>query len=146
MPPLETARPRHYLRWIVLLVVLILAYFVWRIVFPAPSPTMSTQATMQEAIIPNAPTPAAADHVAAQKDFQYLVSYTDAGFSPATLRMKKGETVRFTNNASAALKLTIAAEASQTIAHGAYVQFTASTVGNVVYTDGTASGTLIVTQ
>ena len=32
--------------------------------------------------------------------FQALVSYTDGGFEPAKLTIKKGETVRFTNNSS----------------------------------------------
>ena len=32
--------------------------------------------------------------------FQVLVSYTDRGFEPATATIKKGETIRFTNNSS----------------------------------------------
>jgi plastocyanin len=32
--------------------------------------------------------------------FQALVSYTDRGFEPSTITIKKGETVRFTNNSS----------------------------------------------
>jgi plastocyanin len=32
--------------------------------------------------------------------FQHLVSYTDGGFEPAHLTMKRGEVVRFTNNSS----------------------------------------------
>ena len=146
MPPLETARPRHYLRWIVLLVVLILAYFVWRIVFSVPSPQMSTAATIPELVIPNAPRATATDYVAAQQDFQYLVSYTDAGFSPTTLRVKKGETVRFTNNASTEIGFTIASGTPQTIAHGAYVQYTASTSGSFTYSGATFVGTLTVIQ
>ena len=35
--------------------------------------------------------------------FQYLVSYTDRGFEPATLGVKEGETVRFTNNSGGGL-------------------------------------------
>lgn len=34
------------------------------------------------------------------KGFQVLVSYTDRGFEPSTALVKKGETVRFTNNSS----------------------------------------------
>lgn len=34
------------------------------------------------------------------KGFQYFVSYTDNGFEPAELTVKRGETVRFTNNSS----------------------------------------------
>lgn len=32
--------------------------------------------------------------------FQSLVSYTDGGFEPTTLTVKRGDTVRFTNNSS----------------------------------------------
>lgn len=35
--------------------------------------------------------------------FQHLVSYTDGGFEPAHLTMKRGEVVRFTNNSSSDL-------------------------------------------
>lgn len=34
------------------------------------------------------------------KGFHALVSYTERGFEPRTLSIKKGETVRFTNNSS----------------------------------------------
>ncbi len=34
------------------------------------------------------------------RDFALLVSYTDRGFEPSDAAIKKGETVRFTNNAS----------------------------------------------
>ena len=37
------------------------------------------------------------------KGFQLLVSYTDYGFQPAVASIKKGDTVRFTNNSSGAL-------------------------------------------
>jgi len=42
--------------------------------------------------------PEAAAALAKSRGFQYLVSYTDRGFEPSTLSVKKGETVRFTNN------------------------------------------------
>lgn len=35
--------------------------------------------------------------------FQHLVSYTNGGFEPAELTVKRGETVRFTNNSSSDL-------------------------------------------
>ena len=38
--------------------------------------------------------------LAASHGFQYLVSYTNKGFEPAELTLKKGEAVRFTNNSS----------------------------------------------
>ena len=36
----------------------------------------------------------------ASTGFEHLVSYEDGGFSPSTLTIKKGQTVRFTNNSS----------------------------------------------
>ncbi len=36
----------------------------------------------------------------ASKGFSLFVSYTDNGFEPAEASIKKGETVRFTNNSS----------------------------------------------
>lgn len=41
--------------------------------------------------------------LAASDGFQYLVSYTDGGFEPPTLSVKRGETVRFTNNSQSDL-------------------------------------------
>ena len=37
------------------------------------------------------------------RGFEVLVSYTDNGFEPATTSIKKGETIRFTNNSSGTL-------------------------------------------
>ena len=42
--------------------------------------------------------------------FQHLVSYTDHGFEPPVLKIKKGEVIRFTNNS--ARDLWIASSAS----------------------------------
>lgn len=36
--------------------------------------------------------------LAASKGFQVLVSYTDGGFEPNVVTIKKGDTIRFTNN------------------------------------------------
>ena len=41
--------------------------------------------------------------LAKSNGFQFLISYTDRGFEPAELSVKKGETVRFTNNSSESL-------------------------------------------
>lgn len=40
------------------------------------------------------------DRLAASHGFQALASYTDQGFEPVQISIKKGETVRFTNNSS----------------------------------------------
>lgn len=60
------------------------------------------------------PIPPYTEEIAAQlatsKGFQLLVSYTDNGFEPATGTIKKGETVRFTNNSSGDLWLAASGE------------------------------------
>ena len=45
-----------------------------------------------------APSPEVLAQLATSPAFQYLVSYSGAGFAPLTLTVKKGETIRFTNN------------------------------------------------
>lgn len=146
MPPQQTHSTRHYLRWLGLLAALIIGYAALRIVFPPLSPRMSTQATMQEFVIPNAPQPTAGDYVSAQKGFQYIVSYSDTGFSPTAFSIKKGETVRFVNNASSVLNLTIGTGEARALVRGAYVQYTAEQTGGIPYSDHTISGTLMVTE
>ena len=61
--------------------------------------TASAPAATQEAPRP-APSPAVLAQLATAPAFQYLVSYSDIGFSPTSLSVKKGETIRFTNNSS----------------------------------------------
>jgi len=63
---------------------------------PAPAPATTTASpTSGEA---PALSPEAAAAFAKSHGFQYLVSYTDRGFEPPALSVKKGETVRFSNN------------------------------------------------
>lgn len=62
---------------------------------PSPAETLSPKA----AEIPPL-TPVMEAILAKSTGFQALVSYTDGGFEPTTLDVKKGETVRFTNNAT----------------------------------------------
>lgn len=55
------------------------------------------------AVVPTVPPPMTelmTQVLAESTGFQHLVSYTDGGFVPQMLDVKKGETVRFTNNAS----------------------------------------------
>lgn len=62
---------------------------------------------------PDAPppmTPLMQEVLANSNGFQYLVSYTDSGFEPATLAVQAGETVRFTNNSSQNLWVAASAE------------------------------------
>ena len=80
----------------------------------------------------DAPAPKAADAVVMQKGFNALVSFTGGGFEPATLSIKKGQTIRFTNNAAATLKLqspTPLALPTQTLPPRDYVEITFATAG-----------------
>ena len=65
---------------------------------PTPAATSSEKAAEVPPL-----TPAMEAILAKSNGFQYLVSYTDGGFEPATLDVKKGETVRFTNNSQSDL-------------------------------------------
>jgi plastocyanin len=46
-----------------------------------------------------------AQALAASHGFQLLISYTDTGFQPASATIKKGQTIRFTNNSSGQLQI-----------------------------------------
>jgi len=50
-----------------------------------------------------APSQAALLQLRHDPTFQYLVSYNGTGFSPTTLTVKEGDTIRFTNNSSGQL-------------------------------------------
>ncbi len=56
-------------------------------------------------------TPEVASMLEKSTGFQYLVSYTDNGFEPSDITIRKGETIRFTNNSSH--KLWVAAHADE---------------------------------
>ena len=88
------------------------------------------------------PAPTPQDYVAAQKGFQYLVSYTDQGFAPPTLSVKKGETVRFTNNSDAPLQLSLTG--TSLLAHSEYLEYTFTESGAFNYSDGTHKGIINV--
>ena len=88
---------------------------------------VSLYRTAAPATTTNEPTPQ--DYVSAQKGFQYLVSYTDGGFVPATLSVNKGETVRFTNNSGGILQLSLTGTAP--LSQGQYFEYTFTTSGTV---------------
>jgi len=52
-------------------------------------------------------TQAVADKLAKSHGFQVLISYTDNGFEPANVTIKKGDTVRFTNNSTDKMNMKI---------------------------------------
>src|SRR3989344_1164927 len=103
------------------------------------------QPTPIPAVFPaDAPTPRPQDYVAAQKGFQYLVSYINSGFTPTTLVVNKGETVRFTNNTSAPLQLTLAGAQPPVLDRGEYFEYTFTGSGTFNYSDGSGTGSVTV--
>jgi plastocyanin len=121
-------------------------YFLLLPFFSLPTPPRPPvqQITVPPNFPADAPAPTPKDYVAAQTGFQYLVSYNATGFHPTSLIVKKGETVRFTNNSSGIVQFSLGATQSSALVHGQYWQYTFSTSGNFIYSDGTAKGTVTV--
>ena len=98
----------------------------------------------------DAPAPKAADAVEAQKGFDALVSFTDSGFEPATIVVKAGQTIRFSNNASAPLQL-MSTDSNLFVGTGdiavhSYAEFTFTQRGQYRYSDVRSgiTGTIVV--
>lgn len=67
------------------------------------APTTTSVKVPSKATAPKTTTPSAP---AMTKDGAYIVSYTERGFVPATLEIKKGKSVHFVNNSNKAMSLT----------------------------------------
>ncbi len=65
---------------------------------------VATENSVEAVQLPVPPPPPRTKHmdevVANSKGFSVFISYTDNGFEPANVEIKRGETVRFTNNSS----------------------------------------------
>ena len=111
---------------IVLVVVAVLAggYFL----FKAPAPAPITQNINEEAINTNPEITPIQNNTENEIDVQitvgktYDVVYTDAGFSPATLAIKAGDTVNFKNESSSAMWVGSAMHPSHTVYSGTSLQ------------------------
>lgn len=90
------------------------------------------------------PAPTAADTAAAQKGFQHLVAYTAAGYRPASLAVKQGETVRFTNTTDAPIRIILGDTSSPGIESGQYWEQTFNGSGSVPFATGEHTGTVTV--
>ena len=96
------------------------------------------------------PPPRAQDAVVMQHGFDALVSFTGSAFEPATLTIKRGDTIRFTNNASAPLQFansnTDLFAGTGAIAPRSYAEVTFTQSGQFHYSDAKSgmSGTVIV--
>ena len=92
------------------------------------------------------------------KDGLYVIYYTNAGFSPATLRIVKGKGVRFINNSDKAMRIFAdlkydnvysALNQSKTVGRGATYDFVFNEAGNWAYhneNNQNDRGTVIVTN
>ncbi len=136
----ETHPTRRYILWLGLL---ILVFAVLALVFNRSLFQPAPVAEQQSAEL-YVPPPKPQDYVSEQKGFQYLVSYTGQGFTPKTLSVKKGETVRFTNNTSAPRQLTLAGAQPPILDRGEYFEYTLDKVGTFTYSDGTNTGSVTV--
>lgn len=135
MPPAPQPKRHHYVLIVALLILTAVAFVAQMAYFGQNArPVAQTRTDIPPNFPQDAPTPTTADAVDAQKGFDYLVSYTDRGFEPKELTVKKGEAVRFTNNSSAALALQ-SDEGTQTIAARAYVEKTFGAAGTVTLGD-----------
>lgn len=99
---------------------------------PAPRPQSSTATKPSSA--PSTP--------AMTANGSYLVMYTNSGFSPATLTIKKGQSVHFVNYSSKAMSLTAIDQNSQiyrnfnqeqSVGRGGYFDFSFVIAGNWGY-------------
>lgn len=151
----------HITLLIALVVVLIAVYALLSRVSPPASQPSSNSTTSQ----PRPPSPEVMAYLAQSKGFQYLVSYTDRGFEPTKLTVKKGETVRFTNNSSEGLWVAAsgqkvypgvmngcgssALDSCRPIGQGEFWEFTFDAAGTWAFTnniDKEKSGTVITVQ
>ncbi|MEK7068926.1 MAG: hypothetical protein AAB947_00925 [Patescibacteria group bacterium] len=86
---------------------------------PPPIPTLTTERVVQ---------------AIADKQFSVLVSYTDQGFEPAQTTIEKGETIRFTNNSTGAMTISIDG-APTDLPPGEYWEYTSTTQGDRIFAE-----------
>lgn len=88
------------------------------------------------------PAPVSASKVSITKDGYFIVQYFNSGFSPRSLEIKKGKSVRFINNSDKAMRIFADDQTSQTyrtlnqsktIGKGASYDFTFVDEGNWSY-------------
>jgi plastocyanin len=108
----------------------------------APAPQQQTTLQSYPASLPPL---APQDSIGQQQGFQALVQYTASGFHPATVSIKKGDTVRFINTTAQTLTLSLSnATQKQTLSHGAYYEQDFTKIGTFSFSDGVTKGTVTV--
>jgi hypothetical protein len=142
-------QPRLHLRayiWL-LVILLVVGAIVYGLYNFFGTRQVSTQTTIQQNGFPaHAPTPTAADQVAAQQPFQYLISYTVSGFHPTTLSAKVGQTIRIIDNAPQQIVIQAPSGSSPTLSQNMYWQYTAAAAGTETFTASNSKLTLSVTK
>lgn len=149
MPPAK--HHRHIGAYVVLLAV-ISVVVAWWYFFEYRFSSQGTQSETERMALPEGfpqvvPPPTKSDYVSAQSDFQHLVSITAGGIMPASLSIKRGETVRFTNNGPSETMLTFNdIQESPRIASRAYWQHTFDATGTFGYRDAAGHGATVTVK
>lgn len=81
-------------------IIIVLGAFMLLLETLGRAPTSVTEQTIPSDTYIPPYTDEVAAQLAASNGFQQLVSFTDNGFEPVSVQIKKGETIRFTNNSS----------------------------------------------
>lgn len=133
---LPTHPTHRYFLWLALLVIALALLgfgFGFGLLSRAPVETTSAPAGFPA----EAPAPKPQDYVAAQKGFQYLVSYSDSGFHPVTLSVKRGETVRISNNSRMPVQLSLSGSKIASFGRAEYFEYLFTEAGSFTFSDGT---------
>ena len=149
---MHTTPTNRYLLWLILLfaALIIVSFFAWMF---SPSTLPPSQEESQNIVRtpPPAPpfTPDRSAEANAHKVIAALISYTDTGFEPAELTIKKGDTIRFTNNSTGGMLLVSDVSTTQAVTNalppGEYTEFTFTKEGDKHFGEkGHTSTALIV--
>lgn len=150
MPPVEPTK-HSYLRhliWLVGLVALLAA-----ISYVADLPGLVRKAMSPESAdairAGTAPRPTFTEEtrqqVEASTGFQALVSYTDTGFEPSSVSVHAGDTVRFSNNSSHSLSLSVDG-VTKTVASRRFYESRFTTPGEFTYTSAAGESGVVEVQ
>jgi len=128
---------------VVLIIILIGAEVMWS----ARSVTSTQPVTTAAPTHVDPPTPEVVAQLQKSHGFQYLISITDDGFQPAVQTIKKGETIRWTNNSSHQVSINgtgnptpadctdVMFDTCTPLIHNAFYEHTFTTTGTVHYSD-----------
>ncbi len=107
------------------------AYLVMSIQTTHTPPTIADTIRTGEAPRPSVTPSSTIKALSKTKGFQALISYTDRGFEPANIALKKGDTVRFINNSSGNLQVAIQSQVpSAQFAPQQFWEFTFDSTGS----------------